>query len=40
MENSKAYKYFIEQLCVVGSKRMDGYYPKLMEEINNWERSE
>ncbi len=40
MENSKAYSYFIEQLNAVGTKRMDGYYPKLMEEIYDWERDE
>lgn len=27
MENSKAYKYLIEQISATGSKKLDGYYP-------------
>lgn len=33
MENSKAYKYLIEQINATGLKKLDGYYPKIMEEI-------
>lgn len=40
MENSRAYKYLIEQVDAVGFKKMDGYYPKIMEEIYDWERNE
>ena len=40
MENSRAYNLFIEQLHATGTKKMDGYYPRLMEEIYDWERPE
>lgn len=40
MENSRAYKYLIEQVDATGSRKMDGYYPKIMEEIYDWERNE
>ena len=40
MQNSKAYNCFMEQLNATGAKKKDGYYPKLMEEIYDWEREE
>lgn len=40
MENSQAYKYLTEQVKATGSKKMDGYYPKILEEIFDWEREE
>jgi len=40
MENSKGYKELIQQMNANGSKKMDGYYPRLMEEIYEWEREE
>lgn len=40
MENSKAYKYLIEQINAIGSNRLSGYYPRIMEEIYDWERDE
>ena len=40
MENSKAYKYLIQQVNAVGYERKDGYYPKIMEELYDWERDE
>ncbi len=40
MERSRAYKYLIEQVNATGSKKMDGYYPKIMEEIYDWEWDE
>jgi hypothetical protein len=40
MENSKAYKYLIEQIHATDSKKLDGYYPKIIEEIDDWERDE
>lgn len=40
MENSKAYKYLIEQVNATDSKKLDGYYPKILEEIYDWERDE
>lgn len=40
MENSQAYKYVIEQIDVIGSKKLDGYYPRVMEEIYDWERDQ
>lgn len=40
MQNSQAYMDLIEQLNAVGSKKKDGYYPKLMEEIHDWERDQ
>lgn len=38
MQNSKAYDYLIKQLNANGSEKMDGYYPRVMEEIYDWER--
>lgn len=40
MENSKAYKYLFEQINASGSKKLDGYNAKIMEEIYDWEREE
>lgn len=40
MQNSKAYDYLIKQLNANGSEKMDGYYPRVMEEIYDWEREE
>ena len=40
MQNSKAYDCLIKQLNANGSEKMDGYYPKVMEEIYDWEREE
>ena len=33
MQNSKAYDYLIKQMNTNGSEKMDGYYPRVMEEI-------
>ncbi len=40
MQNSSAYGYLIKQLNASGSEKMDGYYPRIMEEIYDWERDE
>lgn len=40
MENSKAYNYLFEQIHATGVKKRDGYYPRIMEEIYEWEREE
>lgn len=40
MQNSKAYDWLIEQLNANGSEKKDGYYPRVMEEIYDWEREE
>ncbi|MBD5533934.1 MAG: hypothetical protein HDQ98_17380 [Lachnospiraceae bacterium] len=40
MQNSRAYGYLIEQLNASGSEKLDGYYPRIMEEIYEWERDE
>lgn len=40
MQNSKAYDCLIKQLNANGSEKMDGYYPRVMEEIYDWEREE
>ncbi len=40
MQNSNAYKYLMEQLNARGPQKKDGYYPRIMEEIYAWERSE
>lgn len=40
MENSKAYKHLIEQINATGSQRFDGYYPRMLEDIFDWERDE
>lgn len=39
-KNSRAYEYLIKQLSAVGSQKKDGYYPRIMEEICDWERDE
>lgn len=38
MENSKAYKDFIQQTESVGANRLDGYDSTLLEKIYDWER--
>lgn len=40
MENSKAYLNFKKQINKVGVSRKDGYNPRLIEEIYEWERNE
>lgn len=40
MENSKAYNMLISQINATGRQKLDGYYPKIMEEIYDWERDE
>lgn len=40
MQNSKAYDCLIKKLNANGSEKMDGYYPRVMEEIYDWEREE
>ena len=40
MQNSKAYDCLIKQLNANGAEKKDGYYPRVMEEIYNWEREE
>lgn len=41
MQNSEVYGYLIKQLNAVGwSEKKDGYYPRIMEEIYDWERDE
>ena len=40
MQNSRAYGYLIKQLNAGGSEKKDGYYPRIMEEIYDWEREE
>ena len=40
MQNSKAYDLLIKQLNAKGSEKKDGYYPRVMEEIYDWEREE
>lgn len=40
MKNSSAYVYLIKQLNANGTEKMDGYYPRIMEEIYDWERDE
>ena len=40
MQNSKAYDCLIKQLNANGSEKRDGYYPRVMEEIYDWEREE
>lgn len=40
MEHSKAYKKLFEQLNATGFQKKDGYYPRIMEEIYDWEREE
>lgn len=40
MENSIAYRYLVDQISATGAQKLDGYYPKIMEEIFDWERDE
>ncbi|MCQ2211886.1 MAG: hypothetical protein MJZ34_16515 [Paludibacteraceae bacterium] len=40
MDNSQTYKLFLEQINATGSKKKDGYYPNIMEEIYDWEREQ
>ena len=40
MQNSKAYDCLIKQLDANGAEKKDGYYPRVMEEIYDWEREE
>lgn len=40
MQNSSAYNCLIQQFNANGPEKMDGYYPRLMEEIYDWEREE
>lgn len=40
MENSRAYVYLLNQMNVCGSKKCDGYDPKVLDEIYDWERNE
>lgn len=40
MDNTKAYKSLVEQINATGSKKMDGYNPKIMEEIYEEERED
>lgn len=40
MQNSNAYNYLFKQLNASGSEKMDGYYPRILEEIHDWEREE
>ena len=40
MQNSKAYDCLIKQLNANGAEKKDGYYPRVMEEIYDWEREE
>lgn len=40
MENSKAYNLFIEQLHATGTKKMDGYNIRTLDDIYEWEREQ
>ena len=40
MQSSKAYEYLIKQLNATGSEKKDGYNPRVLEEIYDWERNE
>lgn len=40
MQNSDAYNFLIKQLNAIGIDKKDGYYPRIMEEIYDWERDE
>ncbi len=40
MQNSSAYSHLIKQLNANGSEKKDGYYPRIMEEIYDWEKDE
>ena len=40
MENSSGYKYLMYQVNATGREKADGYYPKIMEEVYEWERDE
>ena len=37
---SNGYKYLMNQINATGRERLDGYYPRIMEEIYEWERDE
>lgn len=40
MGNSNAFVNFVLQINSIGNERKDGYYPRLFEEIYDWERNE
>ena len=40
MQNSSAYRHLIKQLNAFGSNKKDGYYPRIIDEIQDWERDE
>lgn len=40
MQNSSAYSHLIKQLNAKGSEKKDGYYPRIMEKIYDWEKDE
>src|SRR5574344_1648117 len=40
MQNSNAYNFLIKQVNATGIDKKDGYYPRIMEEIYDWERDE
>ncbi len=41
MQNSRAYGYLINQLNAVSySEKKDGFYPRILDEIYDWERDE
>lgn len=40
MQNSSAYSHLTKQLNANGSEKKDGYYPRIMEEIYDWEKDE
>lgn len=39
-EHSRAYQYLVDQIDAKGSQKLSGYYPRIMEEIYDWERKE
>ncbi|MBE5959022.1 MAG: hypothetical protein E7254_09220 [Lachnospiraceae bacterium] len=40
MEHSEAYHLLVNQLNAVGTERMDGFYPNIIEEVYDWEKNE
>jgi hypothetical protein len=40
MENSKAYANLLKQMNTRGSQKGDGYNPKILDEVYDWEREE
>ena len=40
MENSEAYKRFIKQLKSIGAAKKDGYDPRTIDLLYEWERGE